>query len=590
MNKAEVFFNHSNKAIRVEKGTLLSDACSMAGYPLDLVCGGKGTCGKCKVTIRCNGKKEEVLSCITKVEKDVTVYLNPEDIKKDAAILTNGGEKFNFNPSIGKKYIRKTDIPLNHCGYYWEYFKKELNLEIDYNTTKTLERVINNNNVDGFTIVYDKSKLIDVQENDQSHLLYGAAIDIGTTSVVMYLYDMCTGKLIGTYSDLNQQISRGADVISRIMHCTSNEDGIDELQRKIIQTINGLLDRAEKDYPHLPYNLYQTIICGNSTMQHLFHGFNPSNLGMSPFVSIYKDEIKSRGTELGIQGPASNHITFLPLLGGFVGADTTAVLTALKDDPKIKLVVDLGTNGEIGIGNNDRYIVASTACGPALEGAGLEYGMRGTTGAIERFEILDGKALYSVIGNTKAKGICGSGIVDIVAELFKFGFINASGKMLSQEEFDKLRPNCSLTHRICNHNGITAFQLVLPEDSVNGDGVFVTQKDIRQIQLAKSAIYTGCVMLIEKYGITENNLDEILLAGAFGNYINIKNAESIGLLPYFENVTAKSIGNAAGTGVQMYLLDEDVSSTCREIVSNTTHLELASDPEFQNNYIMSMGF
>ena len=265
-------------------------------------------------------------------------------------------------------------------------------------------------------------------------------------------------------------------------------------------------------------------------------------------------------------------------------------MTALKDDPKIKLVVDLGTNGEIGIGNNDRYIVASTACGPALEGAGLEYGMRGTTGAIERFEIIDGKAEYSVIGNTKAKGICGSGIVDIVAELFKFGFINETGKMLTPEEFNELRPNCRLTHRICKRNGITAFQLVLPEDSVNEEGIFVTQKDIRQIQLAKSAIYTGCVMLIEKYGITEDNLDEILLAGAFGNYINIKNAENIGLLPYFENVTAKSIGNAAGTGVQMYLLDEEVSNTCSEIVSNTTHLELASDPEFQNNYIMSMGF
>ena len=583
MNKAEVFFNHSNKAI-------LSDACAIAGYPLDLVCGGKGTCGKCKVTIRSNGKKEEVLSCMTKVTKDVTVYLHPEDIKKDAAILTNGGEKFNFNPSIKKKYIEKANIPLNHCGYYWEYFKNELNLEIDYNTTKILERVINNKLVEGFTIVTDNNKLIDVQEDDQAHLIYGAAIDIGTTSVVMYLYDLANGKLVGTYSDLNQQISRGADVISRIMHCTSHEDGIDEMQNKIILTINSLIDRAEKDYPHLPYNLYQTIICGNSTMQHLFHGFKPTNLGMSPFVSIYKDEIKSKGSELGIQGPANNQITFLSLLGGFVGADTTAVLTALKDNSKIKLVVDLGTNGEIGIGSNDKYIVASTACGPALEGAGLEFGMRGTVGAIERFEILDGKAEYSVIGNTKAKGICGSGIVDIVAELYKFGFINASGKMLSPEEFSELRPSCRLTHRICKHDGITAFQLVLPEDSLDGKGVYVTQKDIRQIQLAKAAIYTGCVMLIEKFGITEENLEEILLAGAFGNYINIKNAESIGLLPYFEDVTAKSIGNAAGTGVQMYLLDKDVADTCKEIVANTSHLELASDPEFQNNYIMSMGF
>lgn len=590
MNKLEVFFHHSNKAIHVEKDTLLSDACAIAGYPLDLICGGKGTCGKCKVTIRSNGKKEEVLSCMTKVTKDVTVYLNPEDIKKDAAILTNGGKKFNFNPSIGKKYIKKADIPLNHCGYYWEYFKNNLNLEIDYNTIKILERVINNKNIDGFTIVTDKNKLIDVQEHDQEHLIYGAAIDIGTTSVVMYLYDLTNGKLIGTYSDLNQQISRGADVISRIMHCTTEEDGIDELQDKIISTINSLLSRAETDYPHLPYNLYKTILCGNSTMQHLFHGFDPSNLGQSPFVSIYKDEITSKGVELGIKGPANNQITFLPLLGGFVGADTTAVLTALNNNEKIKLVVDLGTNGEIGIGNKDRYIVSSTACGPALEGAGLEFGMRGTTGAIERFEILDGKAEYSVIGNTKAKGICGSGIVDIVAELFKFGFINKTGKMLSPEEFSELRPACRLTHRICKHNGITAFQLVLPENSVNEEGVFVTQKDIRQIQLAKSAIYTGCIMLIEKFGITEEELDEILLAGAFGNYISIKNAESIGLLPYFESVNTKSIGNAAGTGVQMYLLDEDITNTCKKIVSNTTHLELASDPEFQNKYIMSMGF
>lgn len=562
----------------------------MAGYPLDLVCGGKGTCGKCKVTIGIDGKKEDVLSCMTKITKDLTIYLKTEDIKKDATILTNGNATLNFNPSIKKLYIEKSNIPLNHCGYYWEYFKNELCLEIDYNTTKTLEKIINDNSIDGFTIVIDDNKLIDIQINNHENQLYGVAVDIGTTSVVMYLYDLITGKSIGIYSDLNQQISRGADVISRIMHCSMNDDGIIDLQNKILSTINELLNKAEKDFPNLLFNLYKMVFCGNSTMQHLFHGFNPVNLGQSPFVSIYKDKIKSKGEELFITGPANNQITFLPLLGGFVGADTTAVLTSLNSNKKIKLVVDLGTNGEIGIGNNDRYIVASTACGPALEGAGLEYGMRGTTGAIEKFKILNDKIEYSVIGNTKAKGICGSGIVDIIAELLTFGFINASGKMLSPEEYNALNPNSSLTHRICKYNGITAFLLVAPEDSINENGIFVTQKDIRQMQLAKSAIYTGCVMLVEKFGITEDKLDEVLLAGAFGNYINIQNAEKIGLLPYFENVIAKSIGNAAGTGVQMYLLDKNISIICNEIVANTTHLELATDLEFQNKYIMNMGF
>jgi uncharacterized 2Fe-2S/4Fe-4S cluster protein (DUF4445 family) len=578
MKPCEIFFNHSNSIWTVPENTFISEACSSAGYPLDLVCGGKGTCGKCMVIIRRDGIKENVLACTTKITEDISIYLADDQISKEAQILGSGEKSFHFNPAVRKIHLNQEQLIPQSYGSFMEQIGSKLDLTFDFDTVSKIADIIIKQEAAGLTLIVDNETVLDVQSGDTSTTLYGLAVDIGTTSVVGYLYDLTNGMLLGTYSGLNDQMERGADVISRIMHCNISDNGTMELHDKIINTINRLIEKAENEHHDVKSNLFNIVLCGNSTMQHLFHGFNPGSLGQYPFVSVHGDALKSKGSDYGLKCPAACSIVFLPLLGGFVGADTLAVLLTTNKDKKKRLVIDLGTNGEIAVGNTDLYYVASTACGPALEGAGIAFGMRGTLGAIEGFEMLNDGIHYDVVGNSKPAGICGSGIVDIVAELLRQGLIDKTGKMNKKSELISL------------YDGIPAFMIVAPESSLDGKGIYVTQKDIRQIQLAKSAIKTGCLMLLEKYGIDGHELDEILLSGAFGNYINVRNAEYIGLIPKFEGVPVISIGNGAGSGVQKYLLDKDQSASSLIIKKNTKHVELASDPQFQTIYIANMSF
>ncbi|MEG0378142.1 MAG: ASKHA domain-containing protein, partial [Eubacterium sp.] len=334
-------------------------------------------------------------------------------------------------------------------------------------------------------------------------------------------------------------------------------------------------------------DIYATVYCGNSTMAHLFLELNPKHLGLAPFIGFSKDAVSMKGADLPLPVNPKGTITFMPLLGGFVGADTTAVLLGLPRDKKMRLMIDLGTNGEIAVGNCDKYYVASTACGPALEGAGLTMGMRGTAGAIEKVNCIDGIITCNVIGKTAPKGFCGSGIVDAIAMLFKEGLIAKRGNFIKGDALD--------AHPLKDRFGVTEenqryFVVVKAEDNPEGKDIIITQKDIRAVQLAKAAIYTGCCLLAENYGIKGSDLEEIVLAGAFGNYIDVDNAQYIGLLPKIENVPVRSIGNGAGTGAQLYLLSQLEAEVCNTIPDITTHIELATDPKFTETYMMNTMF
>ncbi len=590
MNQLTVHFHHANKTIPIQSGQLLSDVCAQAGYPLDLVCGGKGTCGKCQVLIRQNGIQKHVLACTTSVTESMILYLSSEQLAKEAQILSNHGENFVFNPAISKHFYPKSKAQTSEYGSMFDEWLKAHPDSLNYEMIKKAHFLLSKKDISGITLITYREKVIDVQPNDTRTHLYGMAVDIGTTSVAAYLYDLVTGQLLGTYSSLNQQIKKGADVISRILHCEMADDGLDEMQDAVVSTINKLIDQAANDYPAINDHLLDMVFCGNSTMQHLFHGLSPETLGRSPFISVTQDLLKATGHQLKLNVTQNAQTNFLPSLGGFVGGDTTSVLLALPDQELKRLVIDLGTNGEIAVGSHGKYYVASTACGPALEGAGLTFGMRGTHGAIESFEIIEDTIHYHVIGDVKAQGICGSGIVDILAELLRQKIILPSGKLLRQEDLIAKNPYHPLAKYLTLYDNSPAFLVVPPEDSASGQGVYVTQKDIRQIQLAKSAIYTGCIMLLEKSGFNEDLLDEILLSGAFGNYINIHNAQLIGLIPKITGVSTYSIGNGAGLGVQKYLLDQSAEALCMDLKAHALHVELASDPNFQNQYIHHMAF
>ena len=577
--KYKISFINQKLTIEAEEGTTISKSCEMAGFPLDLVCNGRGTCGKCKVTIEKNNEKSIVLACTTKIKSDLNIYLNLSDYNRKANILETNtiDDSYEFKPSVTKIYVDIKNIKKENSG---EYLRG-----CDLNILKKFSDLIHQHDCKGITFIMFENYIIDMQLNDTTAYLYGAAVDIGTTSVVVYIYDLNTGKSLKTYSNLNMQISFGADVISRIYYA-DNKTGLDELTSKIIQTINNMVNKADFELSYFKDNLYNIVLCGNSTMQHLLFNLRPDSLGVSPFVNIINDYIECWGSDLSINCANRCKIVFLPLLGGFVGGDTTSVLLTVESDDKDKLIIDLGTNGEIAVGNMNRYIVASTACGPAFEGGSIECGMRGSNGAIQNFKIEDDKVRIRVIGDTYPIGICGSGIIDITCELLRENIIDNTGRMATKEEFVSKRPESELCENLTPINGINSFVIFSHDDRK----VYITQKDIRQVQLAKSSIYSGCTSLIEAYGTRLEDLDEIVIAGAFGNYIDVDNAISIGLLPSIDKSKITSIGNGAGKGVCMHLLNKDMKKKCDEIVKNSVHYELANDQKFTDGYIMNMNF
>ncbi|MBR4395987.1 MAG: DUF4445 domain-containing protein [Eubacteriaceae bacterium] len=585
-----------NKTYEAESGLLLSKICELAGYPQDLVCGGKQKCGKCAVRIiDADGEEKTVLSCATKVTQPITVekIFNRAD-RKVHVLTSNTALDCNINPSLGSITLEEKDINPDHCMSFEKALRNNFKIEMNYNVVKKLSNVISPDEPNRkFTFVTFNSKAIDVNFDDDDSI-YGLAIDIGSTTVAAYLYDMNTATLLGTHSSLNGQTALGADVISRIQYTIDNyPDGAETMQKMVCDTINKLIGEIREENQINTDRIYHVVLCGNSTMQHLFLGLYPKYLGKAPFASTTHDivEIDARDVPLDLNPYCK--VTFLPLLGGYVGADTTGVLISLPDDGEARLAMDLGTNGELACGTNDRYNIASTACGPALEGAGLSCGMRAADGAIQYFKIDPEKkdiSLIDVIGDVEPTGICGSGIIDILAELIRNGIINRKGKMLSREEYEEKFGADALSARLEKREGgkygMNSFLIYRSETSE----VYFTQMDSRAVQLAKAAIMAGCELLIGLYGKGAGSLKEVCLAGAFGNYLDTENAQYIGLFPKIEGVPTRSIGNGAGTGVQMYLLDKGSIKKCRNIQKNVYHVELNELPDFNTVYARQMDF
>jgi len=592
----KVHFPNQKKTIVIDENASLASACARAGFPLDLVCGGKGTCGKCRVEIIKSGETQTVLACRQKVCDGLAVLLTENQISKKANILTAGDLiPVDFDPAVKKTYIKKEALATPPCSGDWENVtgswddKPILPLELLQRSSK----IFHDQDSDGMTLTFWNRELIDLDTGDTAHDLYGFAIDVGTTTVAAYLYNLSSGERLGVFSALNGQSHEGADVISRIVACVNDPGGPARLQARIMDTINQLIGQAVKKH-HIDKNdIYYIALCGNSAMQHLFLGLYPEHLGKFPFTSTIKSDVVAKAKQLNIDANPNAVIHFLPLIGGFVGADTVAVLLSLPDAglPEHRLIMDLGTNGEIVLGSRDRMLAASTAAGPALEGAGIRFGMRGTAGAIERVSLRGGNVDIKVIGNEKPVGICGSGLIDAVAELLRAGIITESGKLQTREEYLN---NClpeyrKLADRLEKIDSINSFVLVSGE-MPNSEKIYITQKDIRAVQLAKAAIYTGCMLLIKEYGIDPEELKEILIAGAFGNYIDIGNGQYIGLFPCFDGVPTRSIGNAAGAGVQRFMLSKKIQEKTADIQKKVTHVELASNPNFRQEYFKNLNF
>ncbi len=528
-------------------------------------------------------KKGIRLSCLVNVSYDVAIEIPDSSLQKEQRILCNGVSKtIKFNPHTTTNKIKIPKSMLGGEGSFYDIINgilKEKNLSIDYLSLKKLPEEIDFDFE--INLIKFKNEIIGISKKKKS--IYGIAIDIGTTTVVVYLIDMETGKLIDIESILNPQIKYGEDVISRITYSMKN--GVNIVQNPLINGINLMIDTlcGRNNIPS--ESIYEMTAVGNTAMHHIFLNINPKNLSLSPFTPVISNSIDIKARDLGIRINPSGNVHVLPIVAGFVGADTVGVLlaTEIYKNEEISLVIDIGTNGELVLGNKYGMVCCSCAAGPALEGGHLKFGMRASTGAIESVFIEDTsfKTFYKTINNGKPRGICGSGIIDIVSEMLKVGLLEPSGR-ITDTNHERVRKNPS--------NGQKEYVIEWKENTEIDKDIVITASDIREIQLAKGAIMTGINILLGKLKITVDDIENLYLAGAFGNYIDILNAMKIGLIPNMLLDKIKPVGNAAGEGAKISLLSKEKRIEEDIINKKIDYIELAAEDNFNDEFIKSLRF
>ena len=418
---------------------------------------------------------------------------------------------------------------------------------------------------------------------------YGVAFDIGTTTVVGILWNLNENRLMDMISKTNPQSRFGADVISRIAYTDGKPENLRDMQNLIIGCCNEMLDAFSEHHRFQKEWIRKSTVVGNTTMSHLFLGIDPSTLARSPFKAGFSGPVTKTAREMGLHMNDAAEILILPNIAGHVGSDIVGVLIAsgIKKKPGVTFAIDIGTNGEIVLGGKGSLLACSTAAGPAFEGAGIYQGMRAAEGAIEKVGILGGKVDIKVIGGKEPKGICGSGLIDAIAVMLEAEVLNFKGNLKTKEEALNGGLHPDLANRL--RKGPHGNEFVLAWGD-GGEDIVVNQKDVRAVQLAKGAVFGGIRILLDSLGTESSKVDEILLAGAFGSYIDVKNALRIGLLPDVGEKRIRHIGNAAGTGACMALLSEKAKREAILQAGEVEHVELALHPDFEKQFLAGMYF
>ena len=428
------------------------------------------------------------------------------------------------------------------------------------------------------TAVVTDGRLLAVEPGDTTASLYATAFDIGTTTVVGMLLDLRTGMEVAVAARTNPQVSHGDDVVSRIAFA-AGEGGLASLQESIVTCINDITSEIAAKASISCDDIYCATFCGNTAMNHILLGVNPHYVAQAPYVAAVRHAVELPAASLGLNINPCGLARTLPNVAGFVGGDTVAMMLAADyaDSSSLRLAVDIGTNGEIVLGHAGKLLCASTAAGPAFEGARIRQGMRAAAGAIESVRVEDGRLLCDTIDDAPATGICGTGVIDAVACLLEAGLIEETGRLLDASDAGDVSEN--LKSRLIRDDGALRFVLARKADGAAHD-VSLTQRDVRELQLAKAAIAAGIRILIKEYGADVDQLDEILLAGAFGNYITKESALRIGLLPAVAPAKITQIGNAAGTGAKLIALDAALLAEADSLSLKARYVELAGRVDF----------
>jgi len=643
--KARVIFQPSGRRGEVAKGISILEASRQLGVDIETLCGGRRICGKCKVRIEegyfekygIDSRKSHAgawqeeegkfisptqreegyrLGCCAQVEGDLLVFV-PEESRAGKQVVSKAARDIpiEWDPAVKHYYIEVPKPTLEKPTGDLERLLEELSakhglngLDIDYRCLISLPDRLREIEGKVTAAVWMDEEIIRILPGENTNS-YGIAIDVGTTTMAAYLCSLATMEVVETVSMMNPQCKYGEDVMSRISYHVSNKDGLQKMNADIIEAINSLVARAcesthppkEKDkrmdydgYPCLtPTDIMDMTIVGNTTMHHILLKLNPEYMGTAPFPPVVHKSMDIKARDIGIAINESAYVYVLPNEAGFVGADNVGVLIA--EEPykteEMQLIIDIGTNGELVLGNKEKLISSSCATGPAFEGAQITFGMRAAPGAIERITIdsntheVDYKVIgrdawkrYSKPDEMQAKGICGSGILDVLAELYRTGVIVKSGRFNPRQTSNRYRKN--------SEKNQPEFVIAWAEETSIGRDIVITQKDIRQIQLAKGAVYSGCKLMMRRMGI--DRVDVVKIAGAFGNHVDPEKALIMGLFPDCEIERIVSVGNAAGDGARAALLNRKKRQEADWVSRNVQYLELTVEKDFQQQFVEAL--
>ena len=616
-----ISFTHNDKQTSVEipTGTLLSDAAHLVGVDIGQPCGGQGRCGRCAVqvtegnvrrrsTLRLSPDDVEqgyALACQTVVEGDVAIYVPPQEkierrLTTDrvvAEVTVPADYEYLQDQTVRRVHLRLNPPTMEDQTDDWSRLQTALRLQANINKVnvslallQTIGDVLRAGEWNVTAILEypledleQPLRLISLQPHhvDEYSPLWGCAIDIGTTTVSVWLVDLVSGQVRAQAAEYNRQIARGEDVISRIMYANKN-GGAEDLRQRVLDTINELLETACKRVKAKPEDVVKATIAGNSTMIHLLLGIPASNIRLSPFITAVNHPPLMTAREVGLKTHPEASVDCLPGVASYVGADITAgvLSSGLDNAENVTLFLDVGTNGETVLGNRDWLVTCACSAGPAFEGAGVVNGMRATTGAIEEVWINSEtfEPTYRVIGGGKPKGICGSGLISLLSEAFITGIIDKAGNVNLMASNSRVRDGA--------HGG--EYVIAWGAESESGEDIVLSRVDVDNLLRAKAAIYAGFTVLADTVGVPLETMDKVLIGGSFGKYINVEKAVQIGLLPDMDWSRFEFLGNTSVKGAYYALLDWKKRERITEIAKRMTYIELSADNSFYEAFTSAL--
>ena len=600
--------------VKSESGTSFLDSARAVDIDVVATCGARGKCRGCRVKVLKGSVApptimdevqlgpDEVhegfrLACQTRIIADTDIMLAPPQTEGGHQILGGGDDAgrragIELGSGVEKKFVTAV-IPMD------EHVQSSDIEEILTATGASQSGPLSPDLLRKLPAVLRKKKgavtvttfngdILDIEVGDTTEHKYGMAFDIGTTSIVGSLLDLDSGEQLASVGEINPQSVYGGDLMSRLAFAQFDLGNLRKLRARAIQAISGQIKEACEKADVAPEHIYKVVVVGNTAMHHIFLGIDPTYIGLAPYSPSIRDAIKMPARDLMLKTIPNATVCLLPIVAGFVGADAMGAILATRifESEETRALVDIGTNGEVIMGHKGKLMACSAPAGPALEGAQIKHGMRGAIGAIEKVHI-DDDVICETIGNAPATGICGSGLIDAAANMLKSGVLQSSGRLRDKDD-EILAP--ALAARLSGSGGKAEFVLVYAEESGKDEDITLTQEDIRQLQLAKGAIYSGILMLQRIMEISDENLAELQLAGGFGNYINTASAVAIHLLTPLPLEKITYVGNAALMGAEMALISETERKRADVLAKEIEHVSLAARMDFQDIFIEAMGF